>query len=127
MTIQELYAAMGGDYDRAIQIMRRDRLVDRTVRRFASSTLCADLMAAGETLESEAMFEAAHALKGVAANLGLTELFALTEVISDEFRPGNPRTLTDDAVRAELDKIDALCQHIVAAINAYVAEQDGAA
>lgn len=127
MTIQELYANMGGDYDRAIKIMRRDRLVDRTVRRFASSTLCADLTSAVESGDPNAIFEASHALKGVSANLGLTDLFTLTEKVCDEFRPGNARALSDDEVAATVADIEAKCQTTVSAINAYIAEQDGAA
>ena len=124
MTIQELYATIGGDYDAAIKIMRRDRLVDRTVRRFASSNLCADLVAATESGDPTAIFEAAHALKGVSANLGLTDIYKLTETVTDEFRAGNTRSLSDEEVKAKVAQIDEMCQRTVAAIKDYEAEQD---
>lgn len=122
MTIQELYAAMGADYDRAVQIMRRDRLIDRSVRRFASSNLCDQLMEAAATMDATALFEATHAIKGVSANLGITKLCDLAGVVADEFRAGNSRTLSDDEVKAKIGEMEQIFQNCVAAIKQYEAE-----
>ena len=124
MTIQELYARMGADYDRAIKIMRRDRLVDRSVRRFAASDLCDKLVEAGNTMDETALFEVTHAVKGVSANLGITSLYDLAGEVTDEFRPGNARTLSDDEVKAKLAEIEEIFQRCVEAINAYIAEAE---
>lgn len=48
MTIQELYTLIGGDYAQATKIMRRDRLVDRYIRKLGSSGVGESLAAAGE-------------------------------------------------------------------------------
>jgi len=119
MTIQELYAKIDGNYEHAIQIMRMDKLVDRYVRKLAGSGAYDSLVAAGETLDPTAMFESAHVLKGVTANLGLDGLAAKVGVITEEFRPGNARSLSDDAVKAALAEVGELYQKTLAGIREY--------
>ena len=63
------------------------------------------------------IFETAHAVKGVCGNLGLTNLSALASEITEEFRPGSSRKLSDDEVREKLDAFAA----------AYRKAQDGIA
>ena len=54
------------------------------------------------------LFETAHAVKGVCANLGLTGIAAAASDIAEEYRPGNPRTLTDAEVVEKLGEVEAL-------------------
>ena len=122
MTIQELYARMGADYDSAIKIMRRDRLVDRSVRRFATSDLGDQLTQAAATMDPTALFEVTHAIKGVSANLGILKLRDLAGEVTDEFRPGNARAMSDAEVLAKIDEMQQVYHQAVDAINAYIAE-----
>ena len=107
MTTQELYAYIGGNYQRALSILRSDRMIDRFIQRLSSSQVCEKLLAAGERLDPTEMFETAHAVKGVCANLGLDHLGALSSELSEEFRPGTARQKSDDEVRALLRELDA--------------------
>ena len=120
MTIQELYANIGGNYDAARQIMRMDKLIDKYIRKLTDSKVNESLMAAGAAMDPTGIFESAHAMKGVCANLGLQDLSAAASELSEEFRPGTPRHLTDEQVQEKLRIIDALYQRTAAGIEQYI-------
>ena len=105
MTIQELYSNIGGNYDQAVRIMKSDRLIGKYVLKFEASRVGETLAEAGETMDPVRLFESAHAMKGVCANLGLDNLAGAAGEITEEFRPGNPRKLSDDEVQAKLQAI----------------------
>ncbi|MBQ6757301.1 MAG: Hpt domain-containing protein [Oscillospiraceae bacterium] len=107
MTVQELYEKIGGDFNAAKKILPSDALVARFVVKLlkdGSIQKLRDGVAAGD---SKAIFEGAHALKGVTANLGLTTLSDLAAEIADEYRPGRERTLSDDELGAKIDELNA--------------------
>ena len=105
MTIRELYAKIGGNYDQALRIMKSERLIDKYVRKLKNSNVDEMLSQAGEAMDPTGLFESAHAMKGVCSNLGLEELANAADEITEEFRPGNARRLSDDAVKAKLEVI----------------------
>lgn len=121
MTIQELYAQIGGNYEQAQRVMKMDKLIDRYVRKFPASSAYDALKAAGETMDPTALFESAHALKGVCANLGFDEMASLAGDITEDFRPGATRRLSDDEIKARIAQIDALYRRTLAGIEAYAA------
>ena len=86
------------------------------------SQLIDSLLAAGETMDPASLFETSHAVKGNCGNLGLTRLSEAASRISEEFRPGNPRTMTDGEVKAQLDEIAALYGKTAEEIRRYAAE-----
>ena len=122
MTIQELYNAIGGDYEKALSVLRVDKLIDKHIRKFPKSGVVEALIAAAETMEATALFEAAHAIKGVCANLGLVSFAGLASELAEEYRPGNPRKLTDGEVKGKIEQIKALYQNAVQYIGEYEAE-----
>ncbi len=122
MTIQELYAKIGGNYDQAVKIMKMDKLIDRYVRKLTDSGAYEKLAAAGKAMDPVQLFESAHALKGVCANLGLTEIAAAAGEITEEFRPGAARKLTDEAIKEKLAALGDLYQRAVKGIEEYMAE-----
>lgn len=119
MTLQELYALIGGDYDQAVRIMRRDRLIDRYVRKLSSSQVGESLAAAGETMDATGLFESAHAMKGVCANLGLVTLSEGASDLAEEFRPGSQRKYSDDEVRAKIAAVMELYRRTIDGIHQY--------
>ena len=102
MTIQQLYDRIGGNYEHAVRIMKKDKLIDKYVRKLKDSNVSDALAQAGETMDAVKLFESAHAMKGVCANLGLDALASAADEITEEFRAGNPRTLSDEAVREKV-------------------------
>ena len=121
MTIQELYVKIGGNYDQAVRVMKKDKLIDKYVRKLKSSNVGEMLAQASETMDAEKLFESAHAMKGVCSNLGLDALATAADEITEEFRAGNPRTLSDDAVRQKLDAILRRYRETVQGISEYEA------
>ncbi len=119
MTIQELYAEIGGSYEQAVKIMKLDKMIDRYVRRLKSSGFDDQLAAASETMDPSALFETAHAMKGVCANLGLVNLAEAAHVITEEFRPGAPRTLSDDEVCEKLKALKDMYRKTIEGITRY--------
>lgn len=119
MTLQELYALIGGDYDRAIRVLRVEKLVDKHIRKLPKNGVVDGLLAAGHEMDSQQMFESAHAMKGVCANLGLVGLADAASAIAEEYRPENPRTLTDAEVTAKLQEIADVYAKTVEGIRQY--------
>lgn len=119
MTLQELYTLIGGSYDQALKIMRRDKLIDRYVRKLSGSKVGEGLAAAAETMDAAGMFESAHAMKGVCANLGLDTLSQAASDLAEEFRPGTARKYSDDEVRAKVAATMELYQKTIAGIQQY--------
>ncbi len=121
MTIQELYENIGGNYAQAQKIMRMDKLIDRYIRKLSSSSSINEaLKAAGEAMDPGGLFESAHAMKGVCANLGLDALAEAASELSEEFRPGNPRRFSDEEVKAKLSRIDGMYRKVINGIDQYI-------
>ena len=106
MTLQELYQSIDGDYDQVIRVLRMEKLVDKHIRKFTKNGVADRLLAAGKTKDPTEMFEAAHALKGVTGNLGLKDLCSIASELSEEFRPGNTRKMSDE----EVEELKALIE-----------------
>ena len=119
MTLQELYQNMGEDYEQAIRVLRMDKLVDKHIRKLTKNGVVDNLLKAGETMDPTQMFECAHAMKGVCANLGLTNLSQAASDIAEEYRPGKTRRHTDEEVKAMLSRIAAAYRKIADAIREY--------
>ena len=119
MTVQELYARIGGNYDQAVRVMRMDKLIERYISKLPNSGAYEALIEAGESMDGTKLFESAHALKGVCANLGLDNIAAAAGEVTEEFRPGAARKLTDDEIKAKIAKITSLYQRTLEGIRAY--------
>ena len=123
MTVEELYKVIGGDYEQAKRVLRIDKLIDKHIRRLADNSLFEKLFKARESLDKTAVFEAGHAIKGVCANLGFVHLAQAASELTEEFRPGISRCLTDDEVREKLRSIEAQYQNTMDAIHTYKKEK----
>ena len=119
MTIQELYEKIGGNYDQAVRVMKTDRLIDKYIRKLKSSGVCEALAEAGQTMDAVRLFESAHAMKGVCANLGLDALAKAADELTEEFRTGNPRRLSDEEVGERLKAIAERYRLTAAGISDY--------
>lgn len=88
MTLQECYAAMGGNYDDALGRLRSERLVQKFVLKFLADgsydLLCRSL----EEENYEEAFRAAHTIKGVCQNLSIDKLQASSSRLCESLRNG---------------------------------------
>lgn len=122
MTIQELYQAIEGDYNRAIAILRMDKLIDKHIRKLPQNGVVDSLLEAGETMDETLLFETSHAVKGVCGNLGLVKLADGASEITEEFRPGGNRQFSDDEIKEKLQNIAALYEKTREGIRRYEEE-----
>lgn len=119
MTLQELYTLMDGDYEQAQKVLRIEKLIDKHIRRLPDNKLFADLQKTKETINSTQIFETAHAIKGICSNLGMMKIAGLASELSEEFRPGNGRTMSDAEVAAKISEIDTLFKKACEGIRKY--------
>ena len=123
MTVQELYDGIGASYDSAKRILQMDKLIGKFVLKFLDDKSCEKLMTAWAAKDAAGVFDGAHALKGVCANLGLNSLSEQASAIAEEFRPGNARAMDDAAVDERLAALKANYESTIAGIQAFAAEQ----
>ncbi len=94
MTIREVYAECGGSYDETLKRLGSEELVNRFAARFLSDGSFRSLEKAFDEGDGESAFRAAHTLKGVAKNLGFTDLgdsaSVLTEILRNRTFDGAP-------------------------------------
>lgn len=119
MTLPELYQTIGGDYDQALRVLHIEKLIDKHIRKFPKNGVVDKLLDAGKTMDPTGLFETAHAVKGVCANLGLTVLSDAAAEITEEFRPGNARKLSDAEIGEKLHNIEDMYNRIKEGIRQY--------
>ncbi len=100
MSIMDKKAALiaaGIDVDSVMQrFMGSERLTEKFMKRFADDVTFSQLEKAVVDGDSEEAFRAAHTLKGVAGNLGMTELFDRTSEMTEKFRAHDMTTAAED-------------------------------
>ena len=123
MTVQELYQQIGGSYDDAKRILPMDKLIAKFVVKFLDDKSAETLFSAWDARDTATLFEGAHAMKGVCANIGLTALSTSASALAEEFRPGRERAMDDAEVQRRIDELRASYDHAVEGIRAFAAEQ----
>ena len=91
MTLEECYAAMGGDYADAIGRLRSERMIQKFVLKFLKDESFNLLCRSWEEKNFEEAFRAAHTIKGICQNLSIKKLGEsgneLTEALRDGWTP----------------------------------------
>lgn len=119
MTVQELYARIGGNYEHALKILKMDKLIDRYIRKLRASGVIERLEAASAAGDPAMLFDSVHAMKGVCANLGLDTLAEAAGILADEYRPGCPRRMSDEEAAQKLRELSELYRRTEEGIAAY--------
>lgn len=117
MTIQECYAALGGDYEEVLNRLYSEALVRKFVGKFSSDPsfrLLNDSLKAGNYEEA---FRAAHTLKGVSQNLSFTKLYQSSHEITEALRTANY-----DLALQLLPRVEADYASTCAAIQVFLGE-----
>ena len=123
MTIPELYENIGGSYESVKRILPMDRLIGKFVLKFLDEKSCSKLLAAKDANDPVGMFEGAHAMKGVCANLGLDDLSHMASDIAEEFRPGHTPAMSPDELDRRFAELKALYDRTITGIQQFAAEQ----
>jgi HPt (histidine-containing phosphotransfer) domain-containing protein len=89
MNLKECYTAFGGDYTDVTGRLGSERLVSKFVVRFLSDSSFSDLEKELGENNYEDAFRAAHTLKGVCQNLGITKLYEASRDVTEALREKN--------------------------------------
>lgn len=88
MNAKEIYDLLGEDYSLAVtRLVKEDRMI-KYFQLFIKDTSFSELETAMEADDMEAAFRAAHTLKGICANICLTNLENMAKSITEDLRDG---------------------------------------
>ena len=88
MTIEECYTNMGADYGDVLRRLGNEDRVKRFLGKIPEDTSFSLLCEAYEKGDGREAFRAAHSLKGICMNLGLTVLYTPSAALAEELRGG---------------------------------------
>lgn len=88
MSLEECYAALGGDYEEAMGRLRSGRIVQKFVLKFLDDGSYNLLVKSMEEENYGEAFRAAHTIKGVCQNLSFTRLYESSNALSEALRNG---------------------------------------
>ncbi len=113
MTLQDFFKAVGGNLGEVMGRLPSEKMILRFLKMYPQDTSYGDLTKAYAECNVKQAFLAAHTLKGVAANLGLTDLqkaaSALTESVRNSDHFGDP-SLFEDVKKAQQNVMEQLSQ-----------------
>ena len=114
MTLRECYAKLNGDFEGTLGRLCSEKLVEKFALKFLaddSFALLEEAIAVGNYSDA---FRAAHTLKGVSINLGFTQLYKvsdeMTEALRDGTKPENDTLL--EKVKNEYQRTIDLLQEL---------------
>ena len=122
MTVQELYAEIGGNYERVRGLLQADALIARFVRKLPDDKAFETLSEGWRAGDRQRMFEGAHALKGICGNLGLDTLSRDAAAITEECRPGSAPGMSAAELDAFMQRFQADYERTLEAIGRFAAE-----
>lgn len=93
MTVKKFYENIDGSYETVFSILSDDKMILHFIKRFKADETYAQLIKAVKQHNITESFENAHKLKGIAANLAFSKLYASLNELSEQLRP---RTQTAD-------------------------------
>ena len=88
MTLEQMYAAIGGDYKAVMERLPSADFVRRFALKFLQDDSFPNLKKALEAQDAPTAFRAAHTLKGVCQNLGFDALYAPASALTEALRGG---------------------------------------
>ena len=90
MNLKECYRKLGGDYDEVLTRLYSEDMIRRFLIKFLNDGTYKLLLEKLEAQDYQEAFRAAHTLKGVCDNLGLSNLRKCRSMLTEALRTGNP-------------------------------------
>ena len=106
---------LSADYEDIISRLMTDERIAKYLRKFTDTTDYSDLKAAVNSGDWEKAFLAVHTLKGMALNLGLTNLAQFSSNLTEELRGG---LKSESAALSYFSQITEEYNRTIDAINA---------
>lgn len=112
MTVSEFYKAVGGDYEDIVKRFCGEERVIRFLGLFLKDTSVEDLRRNMKEENYKDAFRAAHTLKGVAVNLGITKMYNAASEITEALRAED-----SEKAKALMPEINEIYDKTVSALN----------
>lgn len=90
MTLQEVYASIGGDYDGVLKRLYNANIVTKFAKKFVDDPSFSQIRPFIEEKNWNEAFRMAHTLKGTALNLGFSKLATSASELTEAMRGGVP-------------------------------------
>lgn len=119
MDLKELYSALGGDYEETLGRLMNEKIMGKFILKFPGDKSFEELEQAMTQNDLETAFRAAHTLKGVCLNLGMTGLFTPSNALTDMLRPQNIAQRDPEKIAEMFEQTKAKYAESLAAIKAY--------
>lgn len=123
MTVEALYESMGGNYADVKGRLMSDRIISKFIVKFPNDPSFETLKTACAQNDADAIFKAAHTMKGVCATLALSELLEPVEIMTEAYRPGHPENAADFSMPDVLTRIEEKYTKVIGLIKQFEAEQ----
>lgn len=120
MKIEECYQQLGGNYNEAFRRFGNDERIKKYLKMICSDTNYETAGNAIATKDYKTAFRAAHTLKGLALNMGFTNLAETASILTEKLR-GMEYT---EGLEATLDKVTFSYQTMLNAINQLLSNND---
>lgn len=114
MDFKDYYLKAGGDYEDALERLISERFIERFAMKLIDDKTYPQLLEAVAAGDIDESFRLAHTLKGVAANVGFTNLFNAASNLTEQLRPR-----TEQADPALIEKVTEVYSGIVGILNEY--------
>ena len=118
MTVKELYERLNGDYDGVMSRLMSEQRVVKFALRFKDDATYREFMEAYNAGDISSAFRAAHTMKGVASNLGFSNLFRTSSAVTEDLRDGTPSAEIGSLVESMTESYEA----VIAALAEYGAQ-----
>ncbi len=119
MTVIEFYKTIGGDYDGTVGRFMGEERVLKFLKLFLKDPSISDLKKNMAEENYKEAFRAAHTLKGVAANLGMTAMQQSASEITEALRDGKDI----ERAKALMPKLDEICDTTISALNTIMEQE----
>lgn len=99
MTVREFYTQINGSYDEFLGRVGTEERAKKYIRMFTMDPTFTELNAAIDANDIPTAFRAVHTLKGLSANLALTDLYNASVVLTEIFRNYSGQDYADALAR----------------------------
>ena len=122
MAIRQCYEKLGGDYSDVRKRLPLEKTVERFIALFLDDKSFESLKVGVGAGDRAAAFSAAHTLKGVSGNVGLTALYEASSALTEALRkPGEGVSESEKSLFEEVEKKYAVTE---SAIREYFADKN---
>lgn len=112
MTLQECYDQMGGSYTDVIRRLSSEERVTKLLGMLLKDNTMGSLRTALADANYENAFIAAHSLKGILLNLGLTRFASVAAQLTDELRAQLPNEKIEPLMADAEQCYEVMCKSI---------------